>query len=90
MIGLRSRRKLKSGNAAGYRLMFRSSGDGVSVINGYGGKRGSEVIARISPNRVVSFYRNDIPEEIRNRIIRFAENDDWAYALNHTEGCGCR
>lgn len=85
------RRKTKSKNVKGYDLVFCSSEDGLSVMNRNGGKHGhSEVLARISPNRVVSFYRNDIPNEIRERIVRFAENDDWAYALNDVGDCRCR
>ncbi len=85
------RRKTKNKNVKRCDLMFCSSGDGVSVMGRNHGKHGhSEVLARISPNRVVSFYRNDIPDDLRERIVRFAENDDWAYALNDRGDCECR
>ena len=57
-----------------YKLGFGHMGNGMTVWNSLAYENGDyKIVAHIAPDRTVTFYDDEMPESIRERIIREAE-----------------
>lgn len=60
-----------------YELFFGHFGNGYSVSNKLEEEHGNyKKIAHINHDRTITFYEEEFPKEIKERIIKFAKTND--------------